>query len=282
MNFPQFWARGQSDDFLVWRWSSQSLAEAQALANQAAQELAARFRAGNRWPSHGGYYPDRPFREQVLQEIKNGYAEATAVVTRNSYGCLVLNTARVMFVDIDLPEPPRKRKGFFQSLFGKPEPEPPPGANPAEQLAVERVENWSRGNRDWGWRIYRTRAGLRLLATQGPVGADSSTANSVFEAFDADPLYRKLCQSQKCYRARLTPKPWRCGVFSKPQRWPWLNAKEEIKFQKWEAHYKTASAEWATCELIRTIGNSIIHPEAQSILKLHDDVTRAESKLPLA
>jgi len=27
-----------------------------------------------------------------------------AAITRNSYGCLVLNTARVMFVDVDLPE----------------------------------------------------------------------------------------------------------------------------------------------------------------------------------
>ena len=81
------------------RWSSQSLAEAQALAQQAAQEHANRFLAGVYPPKHGGYYPDRPLREQVVQQITNEAGDIAAVVTRNSYGCLVLNTARVMFMD---------------------------------------------------------------------------------------------------------------------------------------------------------------------------------------
>ena len=118
MNFPPFWARGASGDFSCWRWSSNSVAEAQSLANEAAQQLAERFAHGDFPPKHGGYYPNRPFREPVLQEIKNDAGETAAVVTRNSYGCLVLNTARVMFVDVDLPEP--KSAGLFNRLFGKP------------------------------------------------------------------------------------------------------------------------------------------------------------------
>ena len=147
---------------------------------------------------------------------------------------------------------------------------------------MARIENWTHGNSDWGWRIYRTRAGLRLLATQGLVEADSTAANDVFEALGADPLYRKLCVAQKCFRARLTPKPWRCGFHDKPERWPWPDTKREKQFQKWEAQYLSASANWATCEFIRHIGNSEVHPEVQSILKLHDDPTRAESGLQLA
>lgn len=278
MNFPQFWARGKSGDFLVWRWSSQSLAEAQSLANQAAQQLAERFRAGDYPPKHGGYYPNRPFREQILREIKNEAGEISAVVTRNSYGCQILNTARVMFVDIDLPEP-KPSGGFFQRLFGKPQIAPP---NSHQTQAMARIESWTRGNPDWGWRIYRTRSGLRLLATQGLVEADSALADGVFEALGADPLYRKLCKTQKCFRARLTPKPWRCGVRSKPQRWPWLDAKQEKQFEKWEAQYLARSATWATCELISQIGNPVVHPAAQSVVALHDGPTRAESKLQLA
>jgi len=154
MNFPQFWARGKSGDFLVWRWSFQSLAEAQALATQAAQQLAERFQAGEHPPKRGGYYPNRPFREQVLQE--------------------------------------------------------------------------------------------------------------------------------KCFCARLTPKPWRCGFHDKPGRWPWLDAKQEKRFGKWEAQYQRASAEWATCEFIRQAGNANVHAEVQALLSLHDDTTRATSKWPLA
>ena len=84
MNFPPFWARGASGDFLCWRWSNQSLAEAQTLAAQAAQQLADRFKHGD-IPQHPhGYYPDRPCREPVLREIRNSAGEVAAVVTRNA------------------------------------------------------------------------------------------------------------------------------------------------------------------------------------------------------
>lgn len=278
MNFPPFWAHGTSGDFFAWRWSFQSLAEAQSLADQAAQQLAERFRAGDYPPKHGGYYPDRPFREQILQEIKSETGDISAVITRNSYGCQVLNTARVMFVDIDLPEP-KKPRGFFKKLFGKPEVAPP--HNPLNE-AMARIENWTRNNSEWGWRIYRTRSGLRLLATQDLLDANSEIANRVFEALGADPLYRKLCNSQKCFRARLTPKAWRCGLRAKPERWPWLDAKQEKRFQKWQTQYQQCSAQWATCEFVRHLGNPAVHPEVQAILKIHDEPTRAESKLPLA
>jgi hypothetical protein len=278
MNFPQLWARGRSGDFFAWRWSFQSLAEAQALADQAAQQLADRFRAGIHLPQHGGYYPDRPFREQVLQEIKSDRGETAAVITRNSYGCLVLNTARIMFVDIDLPEP-KTSGGFFKKLFGKPEAEP--ATNP-QSLVMARIENWTRTNSEWGWRIYRTRSGLRLLATQALVEANSDAANRVFEDLGADPLYRNLCNSQKCFRARLTPKPWRCGLRRKAERWPWLDAKQENRFRKWEAQYRDCCANWAACAFVRQIGNPAIDPGVHTILTLHDERTRAESGLQLA
>jgi hypothetical protein len=279
MNFPKYWARGRSGDFFAWRWSSRSLAEAQALADQAAQQLAERFRpAGGLPPKQGGYYPNRPFREQVLQEFKNPAGEIGAAVTRNSYGCLVLNTARVMFVDIDLPIP-KPAGGFFQKLFSKPA-APPPVTGQNEALA--KIEIWTRNHPEWGWRIYRTRAGLRLLATQGLVEADSSTSDDVLVALGADPLYQKLCKTQKCFRARLTPKPWRCGVHSKPERWPWLDARTETKFQKWEKLYQSYAFNWATCELLRQTGNPTVHQDVQPIIKFHDETTRVASNLQLA
>jgi len=212
-----------------------------------------------------------------LQEIKDAAGNTAAVITRNSYGCQVLNTARVMFVDIDLPEP--RPAGFFQKLFGKANAAPPAQTHDG---ALATIENWTRNHPDWGWRIYQTRAGLRLLATHGPVEAGSSATNEVFDALGADPLYQKLCLSQKCFRARLTPKPWRCGVHSKPERWPWLDEKREKRFQKWETTYQSYIFNWATCKLVRQIGNPSVHPEVESIVKLHDQTTKAESQLKLA
>jgi hypothetical protein len=276
MNFPPYWARGASGDFFCWRWSSNSAAEAQVLANEAAQQLAERFAHGDVPQKQGGYYPNRPVREPVLQEIKNDAGELAAVVTRNSYGCLVLNTARVMFVDVDLPEP--KPAGLFKKLFGKSDAAPVV----TQDGAITKVENWTRSNSDWGWRIYRTRAGLRLLATHALFDPEAKASDGVFDALGADPLYRQLCKTQKCFRARLTPKPWRCGLKRKPERWPFLDTRAEKSFQKWDAQYQSVSFSWATCELVKKIGNDAVHPGVAPILKLHDDMTKVESKLKLA
>lgn len=278
MNFPKFWARGESGDFLCWRWSSTSLEEAQALANEAALKIAERFRATGRSWQKDGYYPDRPFREQILQEIKSSAGDVAALVTRNSYGCMVLNTSQVMFVDIDLPEP-KKSRGFFASLFSKPDLTP---TRDVQGDVIRSVEKWSRTHSDWGWRVYRTRAGLRLMATHDFIDANSPLAIEVFTTFGADLLYQKLCQSQKCYRARLTPKPWRCGVNRKPDRWPWLDSRAEKRFQKWEADYSARSSSWSTCELVGKIGSREVHPEIAPILSYHDSATRIGKGLQLA
>lgn len=278
MNFSKFWARGECEGQISWRWSDRSLIEAQALADEAAQRVADRIRHGDIPQRHPGYYPGRPFREPVLREIKNAGGELAAVVTRNSYGCLVLNTARVMFVDVDLPEP-KPAGGLLKRLFGKPDVDRP---DESHNNAIAKAEMWARKNPHWGWRIYRTRAGLRLLATHALFDPETAVSDGVFDALGADPLYRQLCKAQKCFRARLTPKAWRCGFHDKPERWPWLTPKAEKRFLSWEKTYQNACRDWATCELIRTIGNRNVHPDVQVVIDLHDEATRAESKLALA
>jgi hypothetical protein len=167
----------------------------------------------------------------------------------------------------------------LKRLFGKSD---TTSATDPESNAIARVQAWTQKNPAWGWRIYRTRAGLRLLATHGLSAPDTSASDNVFDALDADPLYRTLCKNQKCFRARLSPKPWRIGVANPRARWPFADGKEEQHFKEWQTGYDQACAEWATCELIKQTGNTSVHPEVQLILGLHDQATRAESKLALA
>ena len=277
MRFPQFWARGRSGNFVAWGWSFSNIGEAETAAQAAARRLAARFESEEFLPSHGTYYPNRPFREQILQEIKIDGNPLPALITRNSYGCQVLNTAQVMFVDIDLPE--KKSGGFFGRLFGKKSEDAAPGTQ-EEALAV--IDKWTRTHPDWGWRVYRTRAGLRLMATHALVEAGSAEAAAALRELHADPLYQTLCQNQKCFRARLTPKPWRCGVHSRPAQWPWVDARAEKLFQKWEAQYQSFSFNWATCSFLQHVGAAEVHPAIQPIVKLHDGMTRVDSNLNLA
>jgi hypothetical protein len=114
MHFPQYWAKGEwrgrdrnGDPIMrdAWGWSDRSETEARARAEERARRLA------ENWPfpdeharaSYG--YPDRPLREPVLRTIPVDPAAGEAIVTRNSYGCEVLNTERVLFIDVDLPAP---------------------------------------------------------------------------------------------------------------------------------------------------------------------------------
>jgi hypothetical protein len=193
----------------------------------------------------------------------------------------VLNTAQILFVDVDAPEPKSAGLGgLFSGLFGKKR--TAPAENPLQVELLAKAEKMVQQSPEWGWRIYRTRAGFRLLATHRLFDPSDGKMEAVFDELGADPLYRKLCKTQKSYRARLTPKPWRCSVFRKPPRWPWLDAKAEQRFKKWEAGYLAACEEWATCELIAAVGNPQVDAAIQPIVAIHDETTRAESKLPLA
>jgi hypothetical protein len=252
------------------------VAEARTLANQAAEKIAERF-ANGQLPRDRYGYPDRPLREPVLREYRGVNGELTAAITRNSYGCRVLNAASLMIVDVDFPEQ-KRGPGFIARLFGA----KAPATFLGEDRALASAKSWIEGNAGWGWRVYRTRAGLRLLATHAPIDPESETTNRVFEALGADPLYHRLCRIQKCFRARLTPKPWRCGMAQPPVRWPWANARAESRFTKWEKQYLATCTAWATCDLLTALGEPCCHSEVEPLIKAHDEATRAGSKLPLA
>jgi hypothetical protein len=147
---------------------------------------------------------------------------------------------------------------------------------------LARVNDWVGRWPHWGWRVYRTAAGVRLLATHEPVAVPDTMTQTAFEIFEADPLYRKLCATQKCFRARLTPKPWRCDVDKPRGRWPWANEKTEQRFRKWEAQYNEKSARYATCQWVGQFGNAQYHPALRELIELHDTTTHAESNLKLA
>jgi hypothetical protein len=268
MNFPKFWARGQAGGFAVWRWSDTSEGEAKIAAQAAAEKLMAQFKADNLSQDKYGY-GNRPMREPVIREMRNAAGELTNAITRNSYGCHVLNSAQALFVDIDFPYV--KPKGLFGSLFGKKEEPEDLAKGPMAKAAA-----WANGHRGWNWRIYRTKAGLRLLATHALFDPADPVCEQVFAAMGADHLYRKLCQTQKCFRARLTPKPWRCGIGHPPARWPFVGGGEEQAFGNWDAKYQAACRAKATCQLLDQ-GSGAVHEELREMVKLHDEMTRAES-----
>jgi len=279
MNFPKFWARGEAQGFWGWGWSNESVAQAKALGVEVAQRIAARISRGDRSRLGRYEYGDRPMREEVLREFRDGISAPSAVVTRNSYGCLVLNAAHLLFVDVDLGEPPA-HGGALGRLFGTGKAVAKHAA--ARQSVLDRAEAWTRQNPGWSWRVYETRAGLRLAAIHRPFAHDEKVCAEVFEALGADPLYRRLCGHQKCFRARLTPKPWRCDVPNPPARWPFEDERIAVVFKEWEKNYLDAAAGYATCHLAAEFGATVVAPELAELIAAHDEVTRCGTKLPLA
>lgn len=282
VHFPRYWAKatdraedssGEDIELACWRWSDVSLAEAQELALEAARALVQTFVTTGRPPDKYGY-SDRPLREPVLREIKGSDGAVVAAVTRNAQGCEVLNTTSAMFIDIDFDAQgaPSLFRRVIQ-LFRSEQPEVP---------GLARAQSFLNDHPGWGMRVYRTAAGLRILVTHAPIDSDSELADEVLREMCADPLYRRLCAVQKSYRARLTPKHWRCDAEEPPTAWPFEDDRKEEAFERWEQGYRDKSRGHAVCKLIHKLGSTTVHPEIQPIIELHDEATRVDSDLPLA
>ncbi len=281
LNFPRYWARGTAGGVSCWWWSNRSADEAKQIADAKAIErqqwAKQNLRTTDKRGDHYGY-GDKPLRELVIEELADKRGELTAVLTRNSYGSLVLNTAQAMFVDIDLPHKPRPPRGFFSLLFGKPV---TPETVPQEEV-IQHVSRWVEGKRGYGARLYETKAGLRLLVTHDLFDPTSREAATAFSELRADRLYQKLCVRQQCFRARVTPKPWRCDAGHPPASWPFEDASTAAAFNQWLEGYNSKATAFASCRFLKSLGDASIHPELAKIIELHDRLSGATSGRPLA
>ncbi|MGI9470645.1 MAG: hypothetical protein ACR2NZ_03865, partial [Rubripirellula sp.] len=102
------------------------------------------------------------------------------------------------------------------------------------------------------------------------------------EEFDADPLYRRMCKNQECFRARLTPKAWRCQIEKPPTRFPFSTPGEESAYRRWEKTYLAGIADYGTCSYLETVGSRDVDSALEGLVALHDDLTKATSTDRLA
>ena len=185
-----------------------------------------------------------------------------------------------MFVDIDFPENPADaNKSLFKGLFGRKQKSP---EEEKEDQARAAVDRFVAANPAWGMRLYRTFAGLRAIVTHDVMDPQSTATLDVLRQLGSDPLYIKLCKAQECFRARLTPKPWRCGCIPNPLRYPITDPKLLVWHDRWKEDYESRQTQFATCRLMGTVGDPFVHPEVLRIVELHDRATRAGEAVPLA
>ncbi|PKO15056.1 hypothetical protein CVU37_13725 [candidate division BRC1 bacterium HGW-BRC1-1] len=302
MNIPHYWARAEMEGrnrqgdvlpFIAWGSSDQSDSDARRQAQHNVEQLVARYQSGDKFPDRGQYYGgDRPLREEILQEFSPGDNPDSAIVTRNSYGCSVLNAARLMFIDIDLPslatdatlgDAMGMLARFGRKLFGggSKESDRPTtenseqGMSHRELAVIEKARQWTNLHANWGFRVYRTAGGLRLLAIHDFFDPQGSAAAEVMNTLGADPMYMRLCRSQNCFRARLTPKPWRVGVQSAFFRHPWKGTSNEGAARDWLRQYEYACQQAQTCQHLANIGRDKVAQELETLVTFHDEATGA-------
>jgi len=288
MKLARFWARQTADATdrhgrrvlaSARGWSNDTIEAAAAMALQTAMRVAAMV-ADGRTKVQRYQYGDRPIPEPVIKEFAGGPAPR-AVVTRNVYGALVLNSSDLMFIDIDTNEtsnPITSLVTALMSLFGKKRPSPQTPVASGIDDAIARVAAINA----LSLRLYETAGGYRAIVTSAPQAATSEAALSLLREFGADPLYIHLCKQQESFRARLTPKPWRMKMWEPPVTYPFQTPAEQQRFDRWQDEYATASARFATCRFIRAIGDDHAAAGFQELIDFHDDQTKADSSLPLA
>jgi hypothetical protein len=264
-------------------YSSKSVEDAEARAQANARQAVEN--AARRSQSHDYPYGVRPLAEPVIQESRREDGSLSGLLSVNSRGCVVLNTAAVMFVDVDLPKPVQSVGGLLGGLFGRKAAPAPDLA----KLALDKLHAFVAAFPEWGFCVYRTAAGLRYLCTSALHQPNAPETLAVLNELGCDPLYVRLCDKQECFRARVTPKPWRVDQRAYRKHYSPKDVSRKglpVALASPDAppatDYEIKAGKFAVCAFIEQVGQPVWHPEAQLLASLHDRYTRPMSGLPLA
>ncbi len=322
MIIPKYWAEAKITTQLEKRqitikrfgWSDLNIEEAQTHAETRVAEALEKLKSHQDirkfdhkipYNSHEGL----PIREEIIDQLDD------VIITRNSYGALCLNTPDVLFADIDFNYTPSRRFyllgigllmlinifvavlfkswwvlgiGIFLSfvlinfyatllfnLHNK-------FMETPEQFTLKLIRQFSKQHHDWHLRIYRTPKGFRVLVMHQIFDPRGNEAQLLFNALQADPNYVHMCKNQNCFRARISPKPWRVGVEAlRSGVWP---VKEQAMCARkvWVDEYQMHAKKYASCKFIEQLGSQMMHPKAKRVQSIHDQYCNANINLEIA
>ncbi|MCK5855384.1 MAG: hypothetical protein KAG56_09190 [Sulfurovaceae bacterium] len=172
-------------------------------------------------------YNEGVLAEEIYQE-KSDDKKLILVITRNRYESLCLNTPNVAFIDLDVPKTENNRLQLYKTKIEK------------------KVSQYFDEHTQHSGVLYETAEGMRLVFTHQLISVDNAKKQGFFDFTYCDPLYVKMCIIQECFRARLTPKPWRAE--------------------------KNKGENLAICRLVKKFNESMSldHKEINTVLNLHD------------
>lgn len=256
--------------FTLRAWSFQSLEEARERLEAKARRLEHFYRSAGSADDVAQLRHDlRRLNDQtmeystVLTETVVDVIDAHNTITRNHYGAEVLNSTDTCFLDVDAFPPSLVER--ITSLFTSTQ-------RHDQDRLLEAASRICREHAGMAMRVYRTARGWRVVAAAPGLTPDSPLAATLYRRLRVDPLYAALCSKQACWRARLTPKPYRMRPeLPGPYPQPKSSAESQADTDAWVAAYREKSAGKAVCRLVDTLGPSI----NTRIVQEHDSRTGA-------
>ena len=133
------------------------------------------------------------------------------------------------------------------------------------------------------WRLYRTPAGARALAMHDVFDPRSDATQTLMVELGTDPMYALMCRRQGCFRARVSPKPWRVPGLTRLRGGVWpLDGEALDRRQAWVNGYNALQGDYAACAWVADTGRAAAHPRTEAVRSLHDRLSQALSGKPLA
>ena len=324
MIVPSYWAeaktslkvKNRSITLRRFGWSNSSPADAEAQAQLRVAEAAQLAMSGQTVKrrelklTYNGAQ-GIPIREEVLSRHDD------AVITRNIYGARCLNVPDMLIADVDFDSRPDWRLRlasdvlamlvagllivtgrswqttiagigvliFVRPLLSKLLHRLAGLLESAPVRARRQLDEFIARHADWRLRVYRTPAGLRVIATHARFSPTSDAARAFFQAVGTDPVYAQMCLNQHCFRARLSAKPWRAGITDhvkpRPGVWP-IRVERMPDRAAWVARYEQAAAAFSACRYETTLGAGKEDASLATLVALHDSECAALETRPLA
>jgi hypothetical protein len=213
------------------------------------------------------------FRDLLLHCLWIGLTTAITliVVRRQLLGCATLvATVLVPLLLVAVRETLRRR---------------PTNIARSDALALARIEAAVAAMPEARAAVYQTPAGFRVLLLHTTFDPADEAVQQLLASFGTDPAYAQMCALQRCFRARLSGKPWRLKNAPKGRPpggvWP-VAADRRPARERWIAAYETANQNHAACRFLKELGIGSVHPRCAAVQRLHDQASGARSGRPLA
>lgn len=195
-----------------------------------------------------------------IKEYVEDVIDESNIITVCRYGAKILNTTQYTILDLD--DYPFDFFDIFKSVRKLPK---------KERIVfkfLERLKKMPELGSDF--RIYETTKGIRVIGKKY-VDPSGKKFPSLMRKLHVDWLYIVLSKKQNCYRARISPKPYRMKFKTIKVRSP-LDCESE-EYVNWSKEYVEVSQRYSVVRHIKSIGKDFSY---DPVIALHDRVCNAQ------